>query len=297
MRKTVTVAVLFADIARSTQLYEILGDKQAQIQISAWLKILSGVTAKHKGIVIKKIGDEVLCTFRSVEQAVAAGKDMHKALDKMPVTDAPEVGSPNIYVGIHWGRVIIEGRDIFGDVVNVAARLVALAKQRQILLSEDAMCMLPIDEQDRCTFVEKEVVKGKIEEIRYFEYIWEQLDLTMIVDKSMDKTNRLYTLELKTKDNIILVDQTHPMATFGRQNHNDFILNNKRVSRSHARIEYRWGKFVLIDQSSNGTYVYDDKNKKRFINRGEAVLPPKGHLNFGEESSEDSKETVYFLRK
>lgn len=298
LRKTVSVAVLFADIARSTQLYEILGDKQAQFQISAWLKILSGVTAKHGGIVIKKIGDEVLCTFRNVEQAVAAGKAMHKALDKMPVKDVPEVGSPNIYVGIHWGRVIIEAGDVFGDVVNVASRLVALAKQRQILLSEDAMCMLSVEDQDRCTFVEKEVVKGKVEEIRYFEYIWEQLDLTMIVDKSMENKNRrLYTLELKTRDNIILVDQTHPMATFGRQNHNDFILDNKRVSRSHARIEYRWGKFVLIDQSSNGTYVFDDKHKKKFVKRGETVLPPSGYLNFGEEAGEKSKETIHFFRK
>lgn len=297
MRKTVSVAVLFADIARSTQLYEILGDKQAQFQISAWLKILSGVTAKHGGLVIKKIGDEVLCTFRSVEHAVAAGKEMQQALDKMPVKEAPDVGSPNIYIGIHWGRVIVEQGDIFGDVVNVAARLVALAKQRQILLSEDAIYMLSPDEQPQCAFIAKEVMKGKNEEIRYYEYIWEQLDLTMIVDKNMESKTRLYSLELKTRDHIILVDQTHPMATFGRQSHNDFVLSNKRVSRSHARIEYRWGKFVIIDQSSNGTYVYENKDKKRFIKRGETVLPPKGYLNFGEELGDDSEETVHFNRK
>ncbi len=297
MRKTVSASVLFADIAKSTQLYDILGDKRAQAQISTWLKILSDVTSDHGGFVIKKIGDEVLCTFRDVSSAVSAGKAMHQALDRMPVEDFPEVGSPNIYVGINWGKVIFDGGDIFGDVVNVASRLVNLAKQRQILLSEDAINQLSSHDQSHVKFVDTEVVKGKFEEIRYYEYIWEQLDQTMIVDKNMDKKAMMYSLELRSKERITLVDQTHPVATFGRQSHNDFVLTNKRVSRTHARIEYRWGKFVLIDQSSNGTFVYDLKDKKRYLKREETVLPVSGYLNFGEEMGKESPETVVFNRK
>lgn len=297
MRKTVSASVLFADIAKSTQLYDILGDKRAQAQISNWLKILSDVTSAHGGFVVKKIGDEVLCTFRDVSSAVSAGKAMHQALDRMPVEDFPEVGSPNIYVGINWGKVIFDGGDVFGDVVNVASRLVNLAKQRQVLLSEDAVGQLSAHEQNHVKFVDTEVVKGKFEEIRYYEYIWEQLDQTMIVDKNMDKKAMMYSLELRSKEKITLVDQTHPVATFGRQSHNDFVLTNKRVSRSHARIEYRWGKFVLIDQSSNGTFVYDMKDKKRYLKREETVLPVSGYLNFGEETGKGSPETVLFNRK
>lgn len=297
MRKIVSVAVLFADIARSTQLYDILGDKRAQLQISSWLKILSDVTAKQGGIVIKTIGDEVLCTFRDVASAVKAGKLMHLALDQMPAAIAPEVGSPNIYIGVHAGKVIVEGSDIYGDVVNVASRLVSLAKQRQILLSEDAVNTLSEDEQNHVRFIDTEVVKGKYEEIRIYEYIWEQLDLTMIVDKSMEKKVSTHILELRSKSHITLVDQAHPVATFGRQNHNDFVLKNKRVSRSHARIEYRWGKFVLIDQSSNGTYVIDQKNKKKYLKRDETVLPPVGIICFGEDMDKDSPEAIHFTRK
>lgn len=297
MRKTVSVAVLFADIAKSTQLYDILGDKRAQAQISSWLQILSDVTSAHGGFVIKKIGDEVLCTFRDVSSAVSAGKGMHQALDRMAVDDFPEIGSPNIYVGINWGKIIVEGGDIYGDVVNVASRLVNLAKQRQILLSEEAVSNLSAHDQSHVKFVDTEVVKGKFEEIRYFEYIWEQLDQTMIVDKSMDKKALMYSLELRSKDRITIVDQTHPVATFGRQSHNDFVLTNKRVSRTHARIEYRWGKFVLIDQSSNGTLVYDMKDKKRFLKREETVLPVSGYIIFGEEAGKDSPDAVMFTRK
>lgn len=297
MRKTVSVAVLFADIAKSTQLYDILGDKRAQAQISSWLQILSDVTSAHGGFVIKKIGDEVLCTFRDVASAVSAGKGMHQALDRMAVDDFPEIGSPNIYVGINWGKIIVDGGDIYGDVVNVASRLVNLAKQRQILLSDEAVGNLSAHDQSHVKFVDTEVVKGKFEEIRYYEYIWEQLDQTMIVDKSMDKKALMYSLELRTKDRITIVDQTHPVATFGRQSHNDFVLTNKRVSRTHARIEYRWGKFVLIDQSSNGTFVYDMKDKKRYLKREETVLPVSGYIIFGEEAGKDSSEAVIYTRK
>lgn len=297
MRKTVTVAVLFADIARSTQLYDILGDKKAQLQISAWLKILSAITTRFKGIVIKTIGDEVLCTFRDVSTAVAAGKAMHMALDKKPVADAPEVGSPNIYVGIHYGKVIVQNGDIFGDTVNVASRLVNLAKQRQILLSQQAVDSLAISEQEQVRYIDKEVVKGKYEEIQIFEYIWEQLDLTMVVDKSMDNKAALYSMEIRTKKNIVVVDQIHPVVTFGRQPHNDVVLNSKKVSRSHARLEYRWGKFVLIDQSSNGTYIIGKKGQKKFLKRNEIVLPPEGIISFGEEYTAPTDDTVRFLKK
>ena len=297
MRKTVSAAVLFADIAKSTQLYNILGDKIAQAQISTWLQILSDVTSVHGGIVIKTIGDEVLCMFRDMASAISAGKGMHQALDRMPVKDFPDVGSPNIYVGINWGKIIMDSGDIYGDVVNVASRLVNLAKQRQILLSEEAVGNLSAYDQSHIKFLDTEVIKGKFEEICYYEYIWEQLDQTMIVDKSMDKKALLYYLELRSKDKITLVDQTHPLASFGRQSHNDFVLTNKRVSRTHARIEYRWGKFVLIDQSSNGTFIYDKKDKKRYLKREETVLPVSGYLNFGEEAERDSSEIVVFTRK
>lgn len=297
MRKTVSVAVLYADIAKSTQLYDILGDKRAQTQISTWLQILSDVTSAYGGFVIKKIGDEVLCTFRDVTSAVSAGKGMHQALDRIPVEGFSEVGSPNIYVGINWGKIIMDSGDIYGDVVNVASRLVNLAKQRQIILSEEAVGNLSAHDQSHVKFLDTEVIKGKFEEICYYEYVWEQQDQTMIVNKSKDKKALLYYLELRSKDKIALVDQIHPWASFGRQGHNDFLLTNKRVSRTHARIEYRWGKFVLIDQSSNGTFLYDMKDKKRYLKREEIVLPVSGYLNFGEEAAEDSPEIVVFTRK
>jgi class 3 adenylate cyclase len=297
LRKTVTIAILFADIARSTQLYELLGDKQAQAQISSWLAALSKITAKFKGRVIKTIGDEVLCTFPDVKHAVEAGKSMHQALDQMPVAGKAGIGSPNIYVGIHYGKVIVDGTDIFGDAVNIASRTVGLAKQRQILLTEQAVSNMGSYAKNQVTYVESAIVKGKYEELKIYEYIWEKLDLTMVIDSSVDVKLSATCLELKSRDYITIVDQTHPAVTIGRQSHNDFILKNKRVSRSHARIEYRWGRYIYIDQSSNGTIVIDLNGAKRFVRRNEITLKGSGKLCFGIEGDQDATEIITYAFK
>ncbi len=62
-RETTKLAVLFADIAKSTELYETVGDKNAQLQISSTLSVLSDVAAHCQGNVIKTIGDEIMCLF------------------------------------------------------------------------------------------------------------------------------------------------------------------------------------------------------------------------------------------
>ncbi|MCD4716691.1 MAG: hypothetical protein K8R45_08115, partial [Desulfobacterales bacterium] len=62
-RETDTLAILFADIAKSTNLYETLGDKIAQNLIGTCLSLFSDVTARYNGTVIKTIGDEIMCTF------------------------------------------------------------------------------------------------------------------------------------------------------------------------------------------------------------------------------------------
>ncbi|MBW1846833.1 MAG: adenylate/guanylate cyclase domain-containing protein, partial [Deltaproteobacteria bacterium] len=79
-RETTKLAVLFADIAKSTELYETIGDKNAQIQITSTLSLLSEVASNFNGVVIKTIGDEVMCTFPNSDCAMEAAKRMHMAL-------------------------------------------------------------------------------------------------------------------------------------------------------------------------------------------------------------------------
>src|ERR1700759_5648311 len=119
------VAVLFADIAGSTSLYEVLGDARAKAMIDEALAVMKAVTAQQQGRVIKTIGDEVMCVFDTPDRGFIAASDMQARIDGLPVADGAK---RKIRVGFHAGPVIEEHGDVFGDTVNTAARMAGLAK-------------------------------------------------------------------------------------------------------------------------------------------------------------------------
>lgn len=293
-RKTGTLAILFADVAKSTQLYESLGDKEAKDLIGTCLSLMTKVTDVHKGKVIKEIGDEIMCVFPSALNAVEAAKDMHRALEDLPPIEKLGFTSPNIYVGIQYGPVIIEGGDVFGDAVNVAARMVALAKQRQIITTEETINALPPGHDFDVRCIDKTTVKGKTGEMNIYEIIWETQDLTVMVDDSVEANVLKARLELKYAEEAIVMDENRPSVTLGRQVHNDVVVNDNRVSRSHARIEYRRGKFVIVDQSSNGTYVLIQGKKGVNLKRDEAQLIGRGIIGLGRDVTPESPLAIHY---
>jgi len=279
-KENVTLAILFADIAKSTTLYETLGNRKAQLLIGSCLSLLSKITANHEGMVIKTIGDEIMCTFPTADCAVEAAIDMNRELEQLIIRELPGVAPPNIYVGIQYGPVIREDNDVFGDAVNVAARMVSMAKQRQIVTTEDTIEVIKQDHKKETRIIDKTTVKGKSGEMNIYEVVWEQQDATVMVDETMDALKIESRMELTYQGQTIDVDQNRPSVTLGRQNHNDVVVNDTRVSRSHARIEYRRGKFMLIDQSTNGTFALI-QNKKNITLRRDEVLSIFPYLKLG----------------
>jgi len=296
-RTTDILAILFADIAKSTHIYETLGNKVAKNLIDASISLLSKVTAKYQGTVIKTIGDEIMCTFPTANDAVEAAIEMHQSLEDMPFPENPDYGSPNIYVGIQFGTVIKEGGDVFGDAVNVAARMVALAKQRQIITTEGTVKLLSQERQSLARCIDKTTVKGKSGVLRIYEMIWEEHALTVMVTDTPEIPTIKSRLELTYQGQTIKLDENRPSATLGRQRHNDVVINDSRVSRSHARIEYNRGKFTLIDQSSNGTLVRSQGKKSVLLKREETQLLGNGVIGLGRVVTPESETAVHFAIK
>jgi len=294
VRENVTLAILFADVAKSTHLYETLGNKAAQTLIGACLSLLSRVTIQHNGTVIKTIGDEIMCTFPSANDAVEAAIAMNRDLEQLTISDMPGVVPPNIYVGIQYGPVIREDNDVFGDAVNVAARMVAMAKQRQIVTTDDTIEALSPEHKSEARVIDKTTVKGKSGEMNIYEVIWEQQDATVMVDDSLDARKIESRMELKFQGVTIEVDQNRPSVNLGRQSHNDIVVNDGRVSRTHARIEYRRGKFILIDQSTNGTFALIQGKKSVTLKRDEATLLGKGIIGLGREVTDESPVAIHY---
>ena len=115
------VTVLFADVSGSTKLYESEGDKAATEAIARCVDQLRKTVESSGGRVVKTIGDEVMAVFPTPDAAAFAASNMQYAIDALPLVGATKLG---VRIGFHCGPVIQSDNDIFGDTVNLAARLV-----------------------------------------------------------------------------------------------------------------------------------------------------------------------------
>lgn len=295
VRENAFLAVLFADIARSTRLYEILGDRLAKEIIHACLSALSAVAEDNRGRVVKTIGDAVMCLFESPDDAVIAATLMHPAVDRIPFDNTSEAGPPNIYVGIHYGPVILEDGDAFGDAVNVASRMADMAQQRQILTTEAVIKAISAPWRALTRFSDTTKVKGKQEQVRVFEVVWEQQEATVVArTRPASQKEGGARLTLSHGDDTVAVDQDRPAVTIGRLSHNDIVVDHHLVSRSHARIELRPGRFVIQDTSSNGTFVSVTGLGDFTVHRDEAVLTGEGFISPGRKADAASEGVIRF---
>ena len=173
--------VLFVDVCGSTKLYETLGNARAQAIIGKTLAILSQSATRHLGTIVKTIGDEVMCTFSSAREAAEAAVDMQRSVKQATATEEMGIKSLAVRVGFHSGPVISHAEDVFGDTVNVAARVVAHAKPGQILVAKQTVRRLPMEEGS-VRFIGSTQVKGKHAPIELFEIVWDRENLTMVKD-------------------------------------------------------------------------------------------------------------------
>lgn len=169
-RQTNKTVVLFADICGSTALYEKLGNEAALNIITHTLNILTQQVAAHKGTVIKTIGDEIMCSFPSVAVATQAACAMHFAVEaQRPGGEEPIF----VRIGFHYGEVIRKGSDLFGDTVNVAARVAAITRARQILTTEAVIEALPSGFSDKVRPIMRAAFRGKQDSFGVFQILWE----------------------------------------------------------------------------------------------------------------------------
>ena len=164
-----TLAVLFADISGSSELYERLGGEQAQQSISQCVGIMTAVLPEYQGTLIKTVGDEVMCTFPTAEQAFHAACAMQSAVEKAKYQD----GEPmQIRIGFHYGKVTRGSGDVFGDTVNLAARVTATTRTSQIMVTDAVVKVLPPDLRDRTSKLARAEFKAKPVPFDIFLVTW-----------------------------------------------------------------------------------------------------------------------------
>jgi adenylate cyclase len=277
------LSILFADIAGSTRLYDTFGDFKARELIAACLSLLKKLAIKNAGTVIKTIGDEVMCTFATPNQAANAARQMHEEIS----FDA-KMQQANIHlrIGFHHGEVIREPGDVFGDAVNVAARMVSLAKSDQIITNKETLALMKLSLRRRARIVDRTRVRGKDDIVEIHELIWgkpEQMTMTSSFTEELiaSLTSEGEYLQVRHQRVRILVDHERPILTMGRGVANHLIVDHPLVSRMHARIELQRNRFLLIDQSTNGTFLKPHDQDTLLLRRDVIQLEGEGVIGLG----------------
>lgn len=295
--KTANLAIVFADISGSTKLYETLGDQVARSKVAETLETIANVVKEHNGTVIKTIGDEVMCTFLTAEEAATACCDMHESLEEVN-NNIKEGTIIAIRVGMHYGPAIMEGGDVFGDAVNLAARMAAQAKANQIITTYSTVEKLSPLLRASTRFIDHAPIKGKHEEIDIYEIIWQEEDVTRMATGMLDaKKTPEVRLRLKYDNLDIVINKQRPSVIMGRSKDCDLPVNEKMASRQHVRIELRRDKFFIIDQSTNGTHVRIDNGDDAYLRREEMHIIGNGQISLGKGFNENPTEIVKFVHE
>ncbi len=289
------LTILFADVVGSTRLYDVLGDAKARDTISYCIDVMTTAAQEHSGKVIKTMGDELMATYESVDDAMTSATRMHEA-----ITDELEVDgeSVTIRIGCHFGPAIIERNDVFGNAVNIASRMTSQAKSGQIITTGPTVDLLSPEWQANTRQIDLAKIKGRTDQMALFEVIWKKEDATSMVRSiSWDEIakSKKGSLSLRYKNQEVTVDEKRPLIAIGRADDSDLVVNNHLISRLHAQVELKRGKFRLLDQSTNGTFVLNNLGQELFVRRDSVQLTGEGFIGLGKAVKPDSPTAIYYL--
>ena len=292
-RQSSTRAVLFADVSESGNLYQKIGDTAARNIIDDCIGVLSEVLPRFEGILTKTLGDAILCLFPTADLAVLAAGEMQAAVTQL----RPGGHAVAIHIGVAYGPVLLEDRDVFGDTVNVAAYLTAVAMREQILATEATSEALSPPLRSCIRPVFQTVLKGSMSESMVFQVLW-KTDRMEITDVNLPTHKTIPgdtgSLMVSLGNTRVRVDQLRPTMTIGRAEDCDLVVTDPYASRKHLTIRLMRTRFYLIDHSINGTFVTLDGGPEVHVLRQDLPLDISGEIALGRSRAANADGLISF---
>jgi class 3 adenylate cyclase len=295
-REMSKLAVLFVDISGSTRLYSTLGDNAAQVVVNACVTMLTSVATRFHGRVVKTIGDEVMCVFRRADDAAAAACEMQETID----AKRPGNQHVQIHIGMHYGPVLLEDNDVFGDTVNTAAYLRSVAIAGQILVGDSTYQNFSPELKNCARAVFTTAIKSASEtSTTVYQLLWHR-----------DSGDRTYgnlrppeikpgsegSLILSYRDIEVRMGEARPEIAIGRGEDCDIAVDEMHASRKHASVKLVRNNFYLVDHSLNGTFVTLEGGEEIHLRRQELMIERSGSFALGRAAGEGKPQLVVFTR-
>ena len=293
MGKDIELAILFADVVGSTRLFEELGDVRARDMIATCIEIMRSATEKNNGSVIKTMGDEVMSTFPSASDALNAACQMQKQITAHSQLKT-EGHAVAIRIGCHFGPVVLESRDVFGSTVHTANRMTSQAKAGQIVTTAATVAQLSPDWRAVVRQIDVATIKGQGSEVALYEVMWQPDDATSMLPQIPIEGRKVARLRLQFQDRELVVDEGRPNVVMGRAEENDVVIKGNLISRLHARVEISRNKIMLVDQSTNGTFVQANGGEESFLRRDSMQIKGEGLIGLGRTPELGSPQTIRY---
>lgn len=285
------LTILFSDIANSTSLYQTHGDAEAHQRVTGCLKELRAIVEKHQGKLLRTVGDAVLSSFDHPDSAFEAAVDMQLHHHQSPLS---------LRVGFHHGEVIPDAGDVYGNAVNIAARVASFANASEIYTTQVTVDELSPNNRNRTKYLDEVDFKGIDTPLGVSRIHWAP-------GGSADEDTQIVTAvspRQKYKVDIAIallfgaeqyrVDPDNPVLNLGRSLTNDIVVNHDSTSRNHARIELVRGKYMISDSSTNGTYIVRSGQSTLFVRRESIVLGRLGAIGLGWSPEKDDIQRINF---
>ncbi len=293
------MTIFFADVAGSVQLYDSIGDIPAHEKIVGRLNQLSSIIQGQGGRVVEIIGDQIMAAFSDPDQAVEAATLIQSSLVE---ETASEFG---VRIGFHSGLTAAADGHPYGDTVNVAARMVNLAKSGQIITDHQTADDLSEANRARMRVIDKNFfIKGKPNPYDIYEVVWDESESTVVL--TVPKTGYAQrrrtelSLYLKYRGKILNITQYSGEVVLGRGRRCGLVIHSGAASRTHAMVSCHNGMMVIKDQSTNGTFIRTFENKNanqgvdQFIHHEEWMSDSAGVFSLGEAIEKHGPNIIHF---
>ena len=300
---SVHATVVFTDLFGSTSVYEALGTAQATQAVTQVTNWIAETVGAHGGRVVKMLGDGVLSVFRSNRAAVNAVVEIQRKHQERMVKVTLAHRLP-IRIGIACGDVEIVAGDYYGDAVNVAARLSDLSGANQIWANSAALEGINEAEGVRFRVLGPISIRGRAEPCTVYQVDWEDDAASSLLTMQSDMVPLFDPSQVDTlggQIELIWMDAKKSFKSFdlpihiGRLRQAEFVVDDPRVSRTHARIDWRNGSVILVDLSSYGCWLrFSGDGSDLLLRREECVLHGQGEISLGSSFADLSAPIVRF---
>lgn len=277
-------AIMFADVSGSSALYKRVGNEKAKAIVDEAINFMVALTIVHEGTVVKTIGDEIMARFHDCSHACETARAIqHRCLKES------QRNGLAIRIGIAYGPTLLTETDAFGDTVNDAACVAHIARAGQIVLTQSVVNNLDSRLLPQCQMFDRINTKGDSCKTVIYRMLWETSVLreraaTMVMSHH-EVTRFLDKFQLKLlvdgREICLLPDQT-PFKIGRDAERTHLHIDNDLASRDHCHIEFRRGKYVLVDHSTNGTYVCGTDQEPIYLRREELPLQGSGAIGIGQ---------------